>query len=186
MARDSVTVNANIDGLEQITRMLKDDYTVKIGIIGSKATAQHDSKSNLTNAQIGEFHEFGTSKMAQRSFLRLPLEQKLPEEIQKLKKVIWKQFFVKNAVREFYQNLGSIAIDIIEDYFNNSGYGEWAGLKSYTTNQWEKKKGITGWRTAKSIATFRKGLEISSGRQILTDTGKMRRSISFKVQKRGS
>lgn len=59
MADNNTKVNANIDGLNAIMRCLKEDWTVRIGILGSKATAQHDSKSGLTNAKLGAVHEFG-------------------------------------------------------------------------------------------------------------------------------
>lgn len=176
-------VNANIDELNKLMKFLKEPYKVRIGIIGSKAEAAHDSKSGLTNVEIGTFHEFGTKKMPQRSFLMMPLQEKLSEEIPKVKKQIFNQFFQKQSPKQFYYDLGSKALDIIESAFNTNGFGQWKGLTARTTEAWEKKKGIAGWRTAKSIASFRKGLDKSLNRQILTDTGKLRRSISFKVIK---
>lgn len=173
-------VEANIDGLERLSKMLKESYTVKVGIIGSKAITQHEG--NITNAELGAFHEFGTSRMPQRSFLMMPLTEKLSEEIPKMKKIIWKQFFVKNSVRQFYQDLGVKAIKIIEDAFNTNGFGQWKPLTASTIGAFEKSKGIKGWQTG-TVAQFRKGLRIAGGRQILTDSGKLRRSISFKVIK---
>lgn len=52
-------VKANIDELNKLMRVLKKEKKVRIGIIGSKATAQHDSESGLTNAKLGAVHEFG-------------------------------------------------------------------------------------------------------------------------------
>lgn len=176
-------VNANIEELNKLLRLMKNDYRMRVGIIGNKAAAQHDNKSDLTNAQIGAFHEFGTSKMPQRSFLLMPLQEKLSDEIPKMKKYIFKQFFDKKAPKQFYMTLGSKALDIIEAAFNTNGFGEWKALSNSTTAAWEKAKGIKGWRNAKRISTVRKGLRLSLGRQILTNTGKMRRSIRFKVIK---
>lgn len=181
---EQTRVNANIDGLENLMKNLKKDWRVRVGIMGSKASAQHDSKSGLTNVEIGTFHEFGTSKMPQRSFLMMPLQEKLSEEIPKMKKVIFKQFFVKNSAEQFFYDLGSKALDIIESAFNSNGFGQWKALTSSTHSAWESKADISGWRTARSIASFRKGLKKSLSRQILTDTGKLRRSISFKVIKK--
>lgn len=174
-------VKANIDELNKLMKFLKEPYKVRVGILGSKAETQHDSKSGLTNVEIGTFHEFGTSKMPQRSFLMMPLQEKLGEEILKLKKFIFKQFFVKKAPIEFYKYLGSKSLQIIEDAFNTNGFGQWKALASSSRSAWERKAGISGWRTAKSIASFRKGLNKSLSRQILTDTGKLRRSITFKI-----
>lgn len=52
-------VNANIDELNKLIRVLKKEKKVRIGIIGSQATAAHDSESGLTNAKLGAVHEFG-------------------------------------------------------------------------------------------------------------------------------
>lgn len=180
---EETRVNANIDGLNNLMRMLKNDYRIRVGILGAKAAAQHDSKSRLTNAEIGAFHEFGTSRMPQRSFLMMPLEEKLSEEIPKLKKYIFKQFFDKKAPRKFFEYLGSKSLDIIEEAFNTNGFGQWKSLTASTTAAWERSKKIRGWQNAKRITTFRKGLRLSLGRQILTNTGKLRRSIRFKIIK---
>lgn len=180
---EQTKVKANIDELNKLTRFLKENYKVRVGILGNKASAEHDSKSGLTNVEIGTFHEFGTSKMSQRSFLMMPLQEKLSKEIPKFKKYIFKQFFVKKAPKEFYQELGSKALDIIEEAFNTSGWGQWKPLTASSTAAWERKVQIRGWQNAKRITTFRKGLRLSLGRQILTSTGKLRRSISMKVIK---
>lgn len=177
-------VKANIDELNKLMKFLKEPYKVRVGILGSKAETQHDSKSGLTNVEIGTFHEFGTEKMPQRSFLMKPLQEKLSEEIPKVKKQIFKQFFQKRSPKQFYYDLGAKALDIIESAFNTNGFGQWKSLTSSSQNAWERKAGISGWRTAKSIASFRKGLNKSLSRQILTDTGKLRHSISFKVIKK--
>lgn len=132
-------VEANIDGLNSLMRMLKKDYRVRVGILGSKASAQHPG-TNLTNAELGAVHEFGAEikhpggtpyyintstgmgvfvkknslfgqslidkgqvtaahkiNIPARSFLAEPLTEKLSQEIPKMKKVIFKQFFVKKA-----------------------------------------------------------------------------------------
>ena len=50
-------VKADLTEMYKLMRMLKEDYTVRIGIIGSQAAKQHKG-SELTNAEIGTFHEF--------------------------------------------------------------------------------------------------------------------------------
>ena len=181
---NGANVKADMSGIESLIKGLKDSYSVKIGIIGSKAKGEHDSKSGLTNAEIGTFHEFGTKKMPQRSFLEMPITRKVfaPEKLKDMKKILWKQFFVKTAIKDFMKMIGSASLDAIEDAFNSNGFGEWESLTARTMSAFESKKGITNWRTG-TIAQFRKGLRIAGGRQILTDTGGMRRSISFKVYK---
>lgn len=159
--------------LNNIMKMLKDDYTLRVGIMGSKASAQH-GQDNITNVEIGTFHEFGTSKMPQRSFLFKPLQEKLQftdPEMAQLRKAVFKQFFLKNTPLKFFQDLGAKALEVVEDAFNTNGFGEWKPLTVRTENQFSKT---------------RKRKIKKNGYQILTDTGKLRRSITFKVKKRGS
>lgn len=52
-------VKADLSGLESMLKKLKSNKSVKIGILGSDAKQQHDSKSGLTNAELGTVHEFG-------------------------------------------------------------------------------------------------------------------------------
>lgn len=89
-------VRVNLGGLDELLDSLKEQYSVKVGIIGEKAHQKHEG-GNLTNAELGAVHEFGatinvTSKMRgyfyhrwgiqksnkpivipTRSFLRMPL-----------------------------------------------------------------------------------------------------------------
>lgn len=178
-------VKADLSGLEGLLKNLKDEYSVKIGIIGSDAKQQHDNKSGLTNADIGTFHEFGTKRMPRRSFLEDAIIRKLfsPEKMKDMKKILWKQFFVKNAAKKFMQDIGDAALLAIEEAFATNGFGKWKSLSKSTMAAFESKKGIKGWRTG-TIAQFRKGLRISGGRQILTDTGHLRNHIKFKVIKK--
>lgn len=183
-------VKADLTELNNLMRMLKKDYIVRVGIIGNKATAEHDDKSGLTNAEIGTFHEFGSASgdhPPRRSFLEDPLKMKLNfnnEDMKPLKKVLWKQFFVKKSPEQFYNDLGAKALEIISSAFNTACFGLWKPLAASSRRAWEKKKGILGWQTARSIASYRKGLNLSIDREPLTDTGKMRKSISFKVIKK--
>ena len=47
-----------MSGFEELEKQLKKDYTVRVGIMGSKATATHrgSGKKSLTNAEVGTFH----------------------------------------------------------------------------------------------------------------------------------
>lgn len=162
-------VKGDLDGLNKLTKMLKDDYTLRVGILGARARSQHDNESGVTNAELGAFHEFGTVKMPQRSFLWMPIVEKLNfnnPKMQDFKKFIWKQLFVKNAPKQFYATLGAMALDAIEWAFQTNGGGMWRPLSPNTEKHFSKRR--------------KKGLP-----QILTDTGKLRRSMSFKILKGG-
>lgn len=185
---DNSKVKADMSGLEALLKALKDDKVVRIGIIGSRAHTEH--KGGLTNAELGTIHEFGGSDgkhPPRRSFLEEPLKQKLNfnnEDMKAMRKSAWKNIFVKKDPEAFLMQLGAKAMSIIEGAFLTYGYGQWKPLAASTWAAWEKKQGITGWRTARSIATFRKGLNKSLDRQPLVDTGKLKGSISFKVIKK--
>ena len=80
MASDDKAVKFNMDNLNELIASMKTEYVLRVGILGSKAKAQHDgkgSKSGLTNAELGSFHEFGTKNLPRRSFLEDSLKLKL-------------------------------------------------------------------------------------------------------------
>lgn len=159
-------VKADLSGLEGIVKGLKDEYSVKVGIIGSKAHTQHDGESGLTNAELGVFHEFGTKKMPQRSFLYDSLVFRLSDKdtMKRYRKFLWKQFFVKNAPKEFMLKLLSEALQAIDDGFRTNGFGMWKPLTLGTERQFSKKR--------------KKGMPL-----ILYDTGRLKGSITGKVIK---
>ena len=174
MSNNDVKIKYDNTELNRIMRMLKEEYTLRVGIMGSKAAAQNHKKSDVTNAELGTFHEFGTRKMPERSFLFKPLEQELQftnPEMKELKSAVFKQFFIKNTPKQFFIDLGTKALSVVEAAFNTNGFGEWTPLTESTERQFRKA---------------RKENNKKNGYQILTDTGKLRRSISMQIMKRGS
>lgn len=204
MANDKTKVTYNLDNLEKLMKCLKDEKFVRVGIIGSKATNQHDSKSGKTNAEIGSYHEFGGTSVngkeqpPQRSFLWMPLKEQLKfdnSEMKELKKVMWKQFFVKNSADKFWQTLLTKALEVIEEAFDTEGFGQWKPLSYKTHLLVDKKKNLKEgtkkhdnyWLGTIKWTDLGDGIETYEyfkGRQVLTDTGKLRRSIGGKIMKR--
>lgn len=196
-------VEANLDGLEKLMKLLKDDSYIRIGIIGASAGAQHDKESGLTNALLGTYHEFGgTSKNGkpqppQRSFLWMPLRDHLKfddSSMRDLKKILWKQFFIKKSADAFWQTLLTRALETIEEAFDTEGWGAWKMLTYKTHQMVNKKLGLKegtkkhdNYWLGKDVWTDHgDGIETyewEPGRQILTDTGKLRRSITGKIMK---
>ena len=178
--------------LDELIKMFKDDYTLRVGIIGAKATAKHD-KSDLTNAEVGTFHEFGSADgkhPPRRSFLEDSLKFKLKfneEQMKDMRKILFTQFFIKKAPQKFLQDLGARCLQIIEEGFATNGFGKWKPLAESTESAIGKKHKVLTIEQAenKSIATFRKSLRFWGARNILTETGKLRRSMSFKIFKNG-
>lgn len=190
-----------MDGINKLTKMLKDDKFVRIGIIGSKASKTHkDSKATM--ADIGTYHEFGSVKVPdhppQRSFLSRPLQERLQfseSEMRDMKKVIWKQFFVKKSTDKFWQELMTRALAIVDEAFETGGYGEWRPLAGSTQQTVSSKKklkyGSTAyenyWNGKINWWTDESGYwqyEYLEGRKPLNDTGALKNSVTGKIMKR--
>lgn len=130
MARfDKDTVN--VSGLDQLCKALKKKPPVaRVGIIGSKKERPKDAekKSTATNSQIGAAHEYGTKKLPQRSFLRVPLIDHLQEYMQKkgaLGDTEMKQVIKSGTLVPWMKKIAGIAEEIIQDGFNTGGFGKW-------------------------------------------------------------
>lgn len=166
-------VKSNLDELNNLISILNTKYTLRIGILGSAAKAVHDKESALTNAQIGTFHEFGTDKLPRRSFLEDSIKFKLnmkTNNLSSLKKAAFKAFFIQKKPVLFFRTLGAKCLEAIEDGFATNGFGLWAPLsENYRQRKIKKAKG--------------KEKKFAQAINILTDTGKLRHSISMKVIK---
>lgn len=182
-------IQYDISKLDDLIKSLKEDYTLRIGIIGSKATNATHKNSSKTNAEIGTFHEFGTKNMPRRSFLEDSLKLKLKfntEQMRGIRKALFGDFFVKNDPKKFLQDLGAKCLLIIEDAFATNGFGRWAPLAKSTEKIIAKKNKVLTMDKAKNakLPTYRRASNFWTSKNILTDTGKMRHSISFKIIKK--
>ena len=173
-------VKADLTEMYKLMKMLKTDYTVRIGIIGSSAEKTHDEESGKTNAEIGTFHEFGSrdgKHPPKRSFLAMPINTKLnfnQEEMKDMRKFLFKQLFIKKAPMDFYKALMSKALEIVNNAFATGGFGEWKPLASRT---YARRSAKLPKRVTKRSLTY------WFNHPILTDTGQLRRSISGKIIK---
>ena len=147
-------------GLEQLMKALKPTQApvAKIGILGSSATRNSASNESLTNADIGAQHEFGTSSIPQRSFLRVPIADNLDQEMTKggLFDQDTLSLVIKQAsLKPWLQKVAICAEACVADAFATGGDGKWPAWKQqgYTNN---------------------------SG-QLLVDTGQLRDSITSEV-----
>lgn len=181
MGEQPLASNKNVKydnkALMNLIKCLKDDVTLRVGILGTKAHTQHDKDSSLTNADIGTIHEFGGGSMPRRSFLEDSIIHELKfdeEQMREMKKTLWQQWFVKNKPEQFMTDLGAECLRAIEDGFDTNGYGEWQPWSS-SYEEYRKSK----------IKTKKGREDFWFNHNILTDTGKLRRSITFKVLKNG-
>ena len=196
-------VKFDLQGMDDLIKSLNDGYFIRVGIIGSKATATHDKESNKTNAKIGTFHEFGgkskngKDQPPRRSFLADSLKFKINFDSQQMKQVkqdMFKFVFQEKNPKKFLASLGAECLRAIQEAFETNGFGKWKPLASLKTVEQRYEKSIRGYeRVRKAMergkmaydkSLLDKYLNEALNPQILTDTGKLRNSISFKIMKR--
>lgn len=144
------------------------NFYVKVGVLSGKNARTDGGPSNAT---IGAAHEYGTSTIPRRSFLRMPLSIEMPKELEKLGVVTEKditEILAKTTVEEFAKKIGTLAVATVLRAFDTEGFGTWLSL-----NEKYKK-----WKVEYS----KKGN--TSAIQILTLTGQLRDSITSKVVKK--
>lgn len=192
--------------LDKTIEAMKEKLVLRVGIIGSKATGEH-GEDGLTNATLGTFHEFGSQKVKnhppRRSFLEDSLKFKLNfsgEQGKALRKALFKEYFKSQKPIKFLQDLGAKCLLIIEEGFATNGFGMWKPLASSTERMIAKKHKVLTMDQAKNatMGKYRRAYKfwygsltenengeigVTGGRNILTETGKLRHSISFKVIK---
>lgn len=169
MAGEDGIDSFNVNGLDQMIKALKGKPpSARVGILGS-TNPRNNARSSMTyasvansqatsNATVGAAHEFGTSKIPMRSFLRVPLMDLLDKEIDSsgaLDKDVLKNVIKSGSVLPWLTKITILAQKIVLGAFDSGGYGKWPSWKgNYTSN--------TG--------------------QILLDTQQLRNSITYEVK----
>lgn len=98
--------------------------TARVGILGN--TTGRDGQ--LTNAQVGAFHEFGTSKLPIRSFLRVPILENFRRFLYKSNQFTpgkLKEVVAAGSARKWVEIIGVIAEDVVAEAFATGGFGKW-------------------------------------------------------------
>jgi phage gpG-like protein len=131
----------------------------RVGIIDDAKNNRDDDE--LTNAEIGAKHEFGSivERIPRRSFLKDPFSIKQDETFAKIKNVVTNDIQSKKTAHEIYTNIGLVGESLVVEAFATEGFGTWKPL-SQTTIQ--KKKSD----------------------KILFDTGQLSRAITSDVQEK--
>jgi len=146
-----VTVNStNGNGIKKLFKRLSNEGSVDVGILTGEG--QHKD-SDLTVAEIGFYHEFGTVKTPERSFIRSTING----ESKAIKKVARAQYKLvldgKSTNTKGLGILGAFTAGLIQQKF--------------TSNDWKPNS--------------EKTIEDKGSSRPLIDTGQLRQSISFKV-----
>jgi hypothetical protein len=128
---------------------------VAVGVLANSATGRiYSSGSNVL--QVAVANELGTTRIPQRSFLKMPQELKATE----LGVFIRKQMFKVLDGMQVEQGLGLIgtyAVNLSQDAFSTGGFGKWPTLAASTI----EAKGSSG---------------------ILIDQGVLKNSVSYEVR----
>tara|TARA_Y100001963_G_scaffold17759_1_gene21933 strand:- start:27502 stop:27972 length:471 start_codon:yes stop_codon:yes gene_type:complete len=153
-----MSVKMNLDGLDELLKNLKGPIpTIKVGVLGSnQVRAQEGEEEVKSNAAIGRFHEFGLGNNPERSFLRMPLIMKLDEELKNsgfFNKKTFAQALKEDGIFTIMNKIGILSVRIVEDAFDSEGFGMWPSSDMST----------------------------KENEQTLTETGQLRRSISYEV-----
>lgn len=116
----------NIDGLDKVIKALKKKPPlIKVGILGDK-NQRTDSK--LTNAQVGATHEFGTHRLPQRSFLRMPLGEHLMPALENsgaFDQGVLDDVVKSGSMEAWSKNVAAVAEGVVLDAFDSGGFGAW-------------------------------------------------------------
>lgn len=158
-------MEARFPNINRVIKQLDEGYVLNVGIMGSKATKIHGG-SKSTNAEIGAIHEFGSisRNIPARSFLRMPLQTKIPQLIRS-KSTSFIKFLLNGHFLQWLQMFGVEAENIVQEAFETSGFGTWKKLKPST------------------IKHRRKSLIEGEQALPLIDTGELRRSITSEVRR---
>lgn len=169
--------------LSKLIEEWDDKYSIKVGIIGDTAYQKHEH-SDLTNADLGAIHEFGTVNISRRSFLadsiltnegkRAIIKEVVSnnEAVAELMKkptgdeydTVYREAVKKVVNPEIVANQIAIAaLNRVQEAFTNDGYGKWKPTTKYS----------------------RKRRYGDPDNPTLVDTGQLRDSISFEVKKNG-
>lgn len=181
----------NFKALDEWMKALDRKISIKVGIIGSEATQKHPD-SDLTNAELGAVHEFGatikTTKAMRgwfyrqgvqksnnpvviptRSFLRMPLmsSEGKKELFNVVKSQISNEFKATDLQKDTANKILDDTVHLLAETaylrvlqaFESGGYGNWAPISKFTS---KRRK--------------------NSGNPPLTDTGDLRRSISYEIK----
>ena len=124
----------NVKGLDQLIKALKAKVPVaRVGILGSKTYRKSEGAGQPTNAEIGAAHEFGTTKIPQRSFLRVPIANNLEKEMNSkgmLDKDTLNEVVKSGTLMPWMEKVAIAAEACVSDAFATGGDGKWPAWKN--------------------------------------------------------
>lgn len=104
------------------------DIAANIGNVTARGRLKTKKKSLLTNATVGAAHEFGTTKLPQRSFLRVPLTENLQGALETsgaFDKTALNEVVRTGSLDPWIKKAGVVAESVVLGAFDTGGYGKW-------------------------------------------------------------
>lgn len=124
----SDTIEINNKNLDKLIKLLKNNPpTVRVGIIGGTKNTRSEAEGQ-TNAEVGASHEFGTDKLPRRSFLRMPLTEKLNSYLEKsnaFDEKVMNDVIKDGSILGWMKKVAITAESVIQEAFNTGGFGKW-------------------------------------------------------------
>lgn len=112
-------------GLGQFAKNLSQPYYAKIGVLASGKANEVHNGTTATNAEIGVWNEFGTDKIPPRSWLRMPIEFKMPEIKKFIASKPMQKLILAGRIQDALALLAVKGEQIIQDAFASAGFGKW-------------------------------------------------------------
>lgn len=138
----------------QLARLAREQLHVVVGVIGAPAAANHQG-GKLTVGEIASFHEFGTRRLPQRSFIRAGIDE-YKDAIQRRAVLVGQGITIgKFTAEQALSLLGEYTVGVLKQRIAN---------------------GILPANAPSTIA--RKGSS-----KPLIDTGQLRNSITYRVER---
>lgn len=155
-------VHVGILGDKNLRQEIKSREPQQHWSVGAVAKPKASSEEQLTNADIGLRHEFGSlaEKLPMRSFLRMPLFVHLSERMREIGEGFWLALISKKGLWQGLRTLGIQAEATVQTAFKTGGWGQWPALSQYT-------------------------VQLKGSSSILIDTAQLRQSITSAVVKKG-
>lgn len=123
------TIELNTKNLESLIKALKAEGrqmpTARVGILGDKTTR---AKGEKTNAEIGAKHEYGLDGLPVRSFLRMPIAEKLQNYLEKsgaFDDRTMTKVAKEGSVKAWVEKIGLSGVAVVLDAFATGGFGLW-------------------------------------------------------------
>jgi hypothetical protein len=111
--------------LDKILEAFKSPPVARVGVLGDHAARK---EGELTNAQIGAYHEFGTETLPIRSFLRQPITNRLQQFLDKsnaFSKKAMDEVIKSGSLKVYVAKIGVVGEAVVAEAFRTGGFGDW-------------------------------------------------------------